>query len=101
MLLDYHASKENAVNSKSKIDNGQHHGPIRFLCKGDIDAMKLVPERVLNIFHVRDDEKNLIVRIQFKNRSEPAHVSASWANENCPQLVIKFYESRIYWLQKT
>lgn len=72
-----------------------------YLSGKEIVKNRLIPEKVLNIFHVKNDEKSLIAHIQFKNRSEPAYVSAPWANRHCPQMVIKFYESRIYWQQQS
>lgn len=58
------------------------------------------PEKILNIFHMRDNEKELVAVVQFKNRKDFAFVHAAWANDNCPELVIEFYESRIYWRQQ-
>lgn len=68
-----------------------------FFSEKYIEEEKLVPKKVLNITHVKDDEKNLVVQIRFEGASEPAFVYAKWANEHCPQLVIAYYEKRIFW----
>lgn len=72
-----------------------------YLFEDEIDERGLIPEKVLNIFHVKNDEKNLVAHVQFKNQAEPAFVPASWANQHCPLMVIQFYENRIYWHQKS
>lgn len=140
--MDYHESKEKAMNAKTKssgnvskpikdelvdvkkvaekeniVDNdkiGVDHvdqesdspdseQPMKYdyLLGKDIVKNRLIPEKVLNIFHVKNDEQSLVAHIRFRNRPEPAYVSAPWANKHCAQLVIKFYESRIYWQQQS
>lgn len=57
------------------------------------------PTKVLNIYHLQDDKKCLVALLQFKNRNN-GFVRAEWANKRCPDLMIKFYENRIFWRQK-
>lgn len=128
MLMDYHASvskkikeemmgskklaakenvmineKNDAVQDEQKRDSPDDEPSVKcdFISEKDILKNRLIPEKVLNIFHTKGDEKSLIAQIQFRNRSEPAYVSSSWANKHCAQMVIKFYESRIYWQQQS
>lgn len=54
-----------------------------------------MPEKVLNIY--QDENGELICLLAFKGQSHPTYVPAEWANVTCPELVIKFYEGRIYW----
>lgn len=86
--------------------NGKHDDEIplkncEFLSEKEIDDRELIPEKVLNMFHVKNDEKTLVAHVQFKNQLEPVFVLASWANQKCPLMVIQFYENRIYWHQKS
>ena len=109
LLDDYHKSIRAASISKEltriKDDspNPAKQKPKKFLEADDlltptsIKERNLVPDKVLNIFHVRDNEKDLVAYIRFKNLKDAQFVDASWAHKNCPQLVIKFYESRIFW----
>lgn len=53
------------------------------------------PEKVLNIY--QNDKGELITLIKFKGRPKASFVPAEWANVHCPELVIAFYENRIYW----
>lgn len=71
-----------------------------FLSEKSIDDNQLIPLKVLDIFHVKDNEKFLVAVVQFKHRDEPAYVPATWANMHCPQMVIALYETRIYWEEK-
>lgn len=77
-------------------------GDAPFVSATFIDAENLVPKKVLNIFHVKDNEKSLVAEILFEKGEESfdACVFIEWAKNNCPQLVIKYYESRIQWLSK-
>lgn len=106
LLEDYHKSIRATSISKElgRIrDDVPNQKPKKFLEADDlltpanIKERNLVPHKVLNIFHVRDNEKDLVAYIRFKGLKEPQFVHASWAHKNCPQLVIKFYESRIFW----
>lgn len=109
LLEDYHKSIRAAstpnVSARIKDDapNTSKQKPKKFLVADDllmpnrIKERNLVPEKVLNIFHVRDNEKDLVAYIRFKNQKEAQFVQASWAHKHCPQLVIEFYESRIFW----
>lgn len=65
-----------------------------------VNEYGLEPEKVLSINHFNENEMELVALIKFKNCNEPKFVRASWANRNCAQLVIKFYESRIFWREK-
>lgn len=64
-----------------------------------INAENYEPKKVLNIYHLKDDEKSLVALLQFKNKKN-GFVRAAWANKHCPELVINFYENRIYWRNK-
>lgn len=72
-----------------------------FISEDYIDAQKLVPKKVLNIAHIKDNEKSLVVQILFEGLSKPVFVYAPWANQHCPQLVIAYYEKRIFWEKKS
>lgn len=61
----------------------------------------LLPKKVLNITHIKGEEKNLVVQIEFEGADEPIYVYAQWANKHCPQLVIAYYETRIHWKEKS
>ncbi|XP_055313216.1 chromobox protein homolog 3-like [Sitodiplosis mosellana] len=113
MLVEYHNSLEgnsisdqltrmqNAISNPIKRKSSKKTlDPDDLLTATTIKDRNLVPEKVLNIFHVRNDEKDLVAFIRFKNTKQPEFVQASWAHENCPQLVIQFYESRIFWRDK-
>lgn len=53
------------------------------------------PEKVLNIY--RNDKGELITLIMFKGLPKASSMPSEWANARCPELVIEFYESRIFW----
>lgn len=108
MLKQYHslqngsAQHGNGRNSDDSSDSN-HDNLIRgeLLTDQFIDENKLEVEKVLNIYHMRDDETNLVAMVQFKEIVGTGYVRALWANEHCPQLVIEFYEQRIFWEDKT
>lgn len=72
-----------------------------FLSDEWIDEEKLLPIKVLNITHIKGEEKKLVAHIIFEGSDEPAFVYAEWANKHCPQLVIAYYETRIHWEKKS
>lgn len=59
------------------------------------DGMAYIPEKVLNI--LQNERGDLITLVKFKARPEARFVPSEWANFRCPELVIEFYENRIYW----
>lgn len=85
-------------NDEKLIDESIVHG--EFLSDEYIRENNLVPRKVLNISHIKNEEKNLVALIRFDGEDDPAFVFAEWANEHCPQLVITYYESRIRWEKK-
>lgn len=88
-------SVENGMNVMDKtIVYGE------FLSDLDIQEQNLLPEKVLNVTHIKGEEKNLVTLIQFDGAKDPVYVCSKWANKHCPQLVIKYYESRIRWESK-
>lgn len=106
LLKQYHslrngsAQNEDAHSDDSSDSN--HDNLIRgeLLSEDFIEENHLTVEKVLNIYHVRNEEKNLVAKVQFKDTINPGYVRALWANEHYPQLVIEFYEKRIYWEDK-
>lgn len=65
-----------------------------------VNECGLEPEKVISINRLSENGMELVALIKFKNCNEPKFVRASWANRHCAQLVIKFYESRIFWREK-
>lgn len=117
LLIDYHRSKGHRRSSLEGIDSTGHEENIQaksnaskstkklflkrdFYSNEDIEASQLSPKKVLNIFHMVRSEKDLVAQIKFEHLDEPKFVHASWANQHCPQLVIQFYESRIFWRER-
>lgn len=123
LLLKYHeerkAAKKRRQSKGKKTPNGlepsdemtdvYEHEMDRIVIKHEflsasfIEDAKLLAKKVLNITHVKGEEKNLVAEILFDgaNAQVQSHVHADWANINCPQLVIEFYESRIFWQLKS
>lgn len=112
MVDDYHKMlKEKKTNSVS-VHNEKHADFQKVkkkrkvlvvdevLTENEIKIRNLKPKKVMSILHKRDNEKELVALIKFHDQMEHAFVHASWANKYCPQMVIKFYESRIYWRDK-
>lgn len=90
------------------MENGNQDGQIRTYIKAsdmlsgqDIEKSGLKPQKIHNIFHIHGNEKILVAVMQFSNRTDLAFVRTTWANVHCPQLVIQFYESRIFWREKS
>lgn len=111
LIDDYHDSlRKQSKNSVSEKMISEYNETPRLkrrhlmvddlLSPNEIEARNLVPKKVLNIFHMLNNEKELVVLVQFNNNVSREFVSAEWANKHCPQLVIEFYESRIYWRDK-
>lgn len=116
VLMEYH-SKRNKLKKKCKsmdhdakpsqqqiepkpaTDEKIYLG--EFLSADYIREQNLLPKKVLNITHIKGEQKNLVAEIQFDGEDDPAFVFIDWANEHCPQLVISFYESRILWEKKS
>lgn len=72
-----------------------------FLSAKCIEEMELRPIKVLNITHVKGEEKNLVAQITFDGMDDPSFVYTTWANTHCPQLIIAYYESRIHWEKRS
>ncbi|XP_031621378.1 chromobox protein homolog 3-like [Contarinia nasturtii] len=113
MIDNYHDSLEpdppiDPIKMKKEIDDDEttnkksrsYLKPTDLLPEKKITERNLVAEKVINIHHMLQNEKDLVALIQFKNKKGLHYVKASWANKHCPKLVIKFYESRICWRDK-
>lgn len=107
-IIDEYHDMKNAIemeNDDLRKKRRKFSAPRLAILSGeDIKANKLVPIKVLNIHHQMGDEKSLIALIQFSSdeddKKETGYVPAGWANEHCSAMVIKFYESRIFWKNK-
>lgn len=82
---------------KDRMDGTAVH---RDLLDLSIQGQNLLPKKVIHITHIKGEEKNLVVLIKFDGAKDPIYVYSKWANEHCPQLVIKYYEKRIRWKSK-
>lgn len=91
---------DDATSSKTKSNKRTYLLPGDLLTAAEIEENQWVPKKVVNIYHMMKNENDLVALMQFKNQNSLHFVKASWANEHCPQLVIKFYETRISWREK-
>lgn len=92
-------SVENVEKAEEKLDETVDH--VEFLSASYIEKHNLSPKEVLNIKHIKGQEKKLVAMIKFDGADEPAYVYSKWANKHCPQLVIAFYEKRVRWDEKS
>lgn len=117
--MEYHEKKKKARQTKDNkkpkkvdpievvddiVENDESNETFmegEFLSDELIEDDKLSPIKVLNITHIKGDEKKLVAHILFEGSDEPSFVYATWANKHCPELVIAYYESRIHWEQKS
>lgn len=93
-------------NSDAKMDVSNEQDDLleKNLCDGTLEDIKTPdemnkkpkPERVVNIRQL-ENRKELVCLVKYDNSNKLDYVPQQWANENCPELVIAFYESRIYW----
>lgn len=60
------------------------------------DPEKKTPEKIVNIHQLTDNEEDLYAIVKWKDTNCMEYVPIQWARINCPDLVIAFYETRLY-----
>lgn len=101
IVIDYHERKEKLARRLKRSQSRENKPIDEFVAATFIAERKLVPKKVLNITHLKGEEKVLVAQVMFQGFRDPTYVYARWANRNCPHLVIAYYESRIHWEKKS